>query len=46
VNMTPEWIEIGHRPGTLLLASQRPEDAGGAVRLAPDSATWWSASDA
>ncbi|QSI48383.1 glycoside hydrolase family 13 protein [Thermobispora bispora] len=46
VNMTPEWIEISHRPGTLLLASQRPEDAGGAVRLAPDSATWWSASDA
>ncbi|GAA0403918.1 glycoside hydrolase family 13 protein [Microbispora corallina] len=43
MNMTPEWVEIGPAPGELLLASGGPDTAGGVVRLAPDSATWWAA---
>ncbi|MEU7888971.1 glycoside hydrolase family 13 protein [Microbispora bryophytorum] len=44
LNMTPEWVEM-EMPGDLLLASGGPETAGDVVRLAPDSATWWSARD-
>jgi alpha-glucosidase len=40
-NLTSKWIEIGD-PGDLLLASSGPATSGGVVRLAPDSATWWS----
>ncbi|MBB2740466.1 UNVERIFIED_ORG: alpha-glucosidase [Microbispora rosea subsp. rosea] len=51
LNMTPEWVEIGPEYGAgqgygdLLLASGGPETAGDVVRLAPDSATWWTARD-
>ncbi|WP_432862452.1 glycoside hydrolase family 13 protein [Microbispora rosea] len=45
LNMTPEWVEIGPGHGDLLLASGGPETAGDVVRIAPDSATWWTARD-
>ncbi|GGO23160.1 alpha-glucosidase [Microbispora rosea subsp. aerata] len=41
VNMTSEWVET-KAPGDLLLASGGPETSGAVVRLAPDSATWWT----
>ncbi|NJP25903.1 glycoside hydrolase family 13 protein [Microbispora sp. SCL1-1] len=42
INMTREWVET-EAPGDLLLASGGPETSGENVRLAPDSATWWTA---
>ncbi|WP_204044233.1 glycoside hydrolase family 13 protein [Acrocarpospora phusangensis] len=40
-NLTNAWIEV-NRPGELLLASADPAISGNVVRLAPDSATWWT----
>ncbi|GII57208.1 alpha-glucosidase [Planotetraspora thailandica] len=41
-NFTGEWVEAPGSLGELLLASSAPVVAGGVVRLAPDSVTWWS----
>ncbi|KAA9377751.1 glycoside hydrolase family 13 protein [Microbispora cellulosiformans] len=50
LNMTPEWVEIPQDHavayGGLLLASGGPETSGGTIRLAPDSATWWTRDNA
>ncbi|WP_182886033.1 glycoside hydrolase family 13 protein [Microbispora sp. H10885] len=49
LNMTSGWVEIppdrAAEYGEPLLASSGPESSGGVVRLAPDSATWWTRDD-
>jgi alpha-glucosidase len=48
-NLTSDWIEVvlplGGNEAGLLLASAKPGISGRVVRLAPDSATWWTLGD-